>query len=58
MYCFAADADGYVAPRYAGRLGKANVGKTCVQFKKFADLDEKALIALIKETAKMGLTPG
>ena len=55
LYCFAADANGYVAPRYAGRLGKANVGKSCVQFKKLADLDEKALVALIKETAKTGL---
>jgi hypothetical protein len=57
LYCFAADADGYVAPRYADRLGKANVGKSCVQFKKLADLDQKSLVALIKETAKMGLAP-
>ena len=55
LYCFAADADGYVAPRYADRLGKANVGKSCVQFKKLADLDHKALVALIKQTAKTGL---
>ena len=55
LYCFAADEDGYVAPRYAGRLGKADVGKSCVRFKKLADLDQKALVALIKETAKMGL---
>ena len=26
-----------------------------MRFKKVADLDEKALVALIKETAKMGL---
>jgi len=26
-----------------------------VRFKKLADLDEQALVALIKETAKMGL---
>ena len=55
MYCFAADANGYVAPRYADRLPGASVGKTCVQFKKLADLDEKALVALIKETAETGL---
>ena len=55
LYCFAADAEGYVAERYVGRLGKANIGKSCVMFKKVADLDEKALVALIQETARMGL---
>ena len=55
LYCFAADAKGYVAERYVNRLGKAKIGKTCVMIKKVADLDEKALVALIEETAKMGL---
>ena len=55
LYCFAADEQGYVAGRYADRLPKARIGKSCVTFKKLADLDEKALVALIKETAKMGL---
>ena len=55
LYCFASDGKGYVAERYDGRVGKANIGKSCVRFKKLADLDEKALVALIKETAKMGL---
>ena len=36
-------------------LPKASVGKSCVQIKKLADLDEEELVALIKETAKMGL---
>ena len=55
LYCFASDAKGYVAERYVDRLPKASIGKACVRFKKLADLDEKALVALIKETAKMGL---
>ena len=55
LYCFAADAKGYVAERYVDRLPKTSIGKACVRFKKLADLDEKALVALIKETAKMGL---
>ena len=54
LYCLAADADGYVAERYVDRLPKASVGKSCVRFKKLADLDESALVTLIKETAKMG----
>ena len=55
LYCFASDEEGYVAERYDGRLGKANIGKSCLMFRKLAGLDEKALVALIKETAKMGL---
>ena len=55
LYCFAADDDGYVAPRYVDRLPKASIGKSCVRFKKLADLDEPALVALIEETAGTGL---
>jgi hypothetical protein len=55
LYCFASDAQGYVAERYVDRLPKAGIGKTCVMIRKLADLDEQALVAIIKETAKMGL---
>ena len=55
LCCFAADAKGYVAERYVDPLPKAGIGKACVRFKKLADLDEKALVALIKETTKMGI---
>jgi Domain of unknown function (DU1801) len=55
LYCFATDEDGYVAERYVDRLPGASIGKTCVRFKKLADLDEKALVALIEETAMMGI---
>lgn len=56
LYACAADARGYVAERYKKKLPKAKIGKSCVRFKKFDDLDLKALEALIKETAKMGFT--
>ena len=55
LYCAAADAKGYVAERYVDRLPKASIGKSCVRFKKLADLDEKALAALIEDTATMSL---
>ena len=55
LYCFATDEEGYVAERYADRLPKASIGKTCVRFTKLADLDQEALAALIEETATMGL---
>ena len=55
LYCFASDAKGYVAERYVGRLGGAKIGRSCVMFRKLENLDEEGLVALIKETAKMGL---
>jgi hypothetical protein len=55
LYCSAADEQGYVAERYVERLPKASIGKSCVRFKKLADLDEAELGALIEETAEMGL---
>ncbi|HEX2089010.1 MAG TPA: DUF1801 domain-containing protein, partial [Actinomycetota bacterium] len=39
LYCFAADAKGYVAERYVDRLPKASIGKSCARFKKLARLD-------------------
>jgi hypothetical protein len=54
LYCNAADDDGYVAERYVDRLPKASIGRSCVRFKKLADLDESALVALVEETATMG----
>jgi hypothetical protein len=51
LYCLAADAKGYVAERYAARLPKASIGKSCVRLKRLSDVDEGALIELIRETA-------
>jgi hypothetical protein len=55
LYCFATDEDGYVAERYVDRLPTADIGKTCVRFRKLADLDEEGLVALIEETSTTGL---
>jgi hypothetical protein len=54
LYCCAADDDGYVAEQYRDRLPKANIGKSCVRFKRLSDLDEAALRDLIKACAKAG----
>lgn len=56
LYACAADERGYVAERYKDELPKANIGRSCVRFKKFEDLDPKALTALLKETAKVGFS--
>jgi Domain of unknown function (DU1801) len=58
LYACAADARGYVAERYKQALPKANIGKSCVRFRRFVDLDSSALAKLLKETARTGFTPG
>ena len=52
LYCCSGDRDGYVAERYRDRLSKADIGKSCVRFKRLSDLDEDVLRELIRETAK------
>lgn len=52
LYALATDGEQYVAEKYKAQLPKAKIGKSCVRFKKLADLDPKALEALIKETAR------
>jgi hypothetical protein len=54
LYACGADERGYVAERYKKKLPKANIGKSCVRFKKMADLDLAALKELLRETAKAG----
>ena len=51
LYSCAADQNGYIAERYKERLPKANIGKSCVRFKRLSDLDEETLRELIRETA-------
>jgi len=54
LYCCAADENGYVAEQYKERLPKANIGKSCVRFKRLSDLDEEVLKDLIKACSKAG----
>jgi len=53
LYCCAGDERGYVAERYRDRLPRADIGKSCVRFKRLSDLDESALRELIRETAEI-----
>lgn len=54
LYCCAADQGGDVAERYRAELPKANVGKSCVRFKRLSDLDEEILEQLIRDAAAAG----
>jgi hypothetical protein len=52
LYVTATAESGYLAEAYADRLGKVSVGKSCIRFRKAADLDEKVLKALLREAAR------
>lgn len=51
LYICAGDEKGYVAERYKEALPKANIGRSCVRFKRLSDLDLTALKKLIREGA-------
>jgi hypothetical protein len=52
LYICAADGQGYIAERYKKTLPKANIGRSCVRFKRLSDLDHAALQKLIREGAR------
>jgi uncharacterized protein YdhG (YjbR/CyaY superfamily) len=54
LYCCAADEQGYVAERYRARLPGADIGKSCVRFKRLSDLDEETLRELIRDSVNAG----
>lgn len=52
IYAHAVTKEGkYVAEAYADRLGNVNVGKSCIRFKHFRDINTDVLMELLKETA-------
>lgn len=53
LYVDCSDEAGYVAERYRDRLAKADIGKSCVRFKRLSDLDEEALRSLLREAAEI-----
>lgn len=52
LYICAATEKGYVAERYKEALPKANIGRSCVRFKRLSDLDLAALKKMIREGAQ------
>jgi Domain of unknown function (DU1801) len=51
LYICATEGKTYVAEKFKKALPKANIGKSCVRFKRLSDLDEAALAKLIREGA-------
>lgn len=54
VYICAVDGRQYVAEKYKEQLPKANIGKSCIRFKKTADIDLKILEKIIREAVKLG----
>ena len=54
LYVTAVSGGQYLAEKYADRLGKASVGKSCIRFRRFDELDHTALVALLEEAALNG----
>jgi hypothetical protein len=42
----------YIAEKYKKKLGKVNVGRSCIRFKKLEDVNLPALAKVLKEAAK------
>ena len=54
LYVLALTEDGeYLAEARAGQFPKANVGKSCIRFKRLDDLDLDALRALLQEAGRL-----
>lgn len=54
LYVCAMDGGRYVAEGYKARLPKASIGKSCVRFKRLADVDGKVLSEMVARAAKLG----
>jgi hypothetical protein len=52
LYICAGDEEGYIPERYKKALPKANIGRSCVRFKRLSDLDLAALKRMIREGAQ------
>ena len=51
LYICAGDEDGYLAEQNADRLGKVDVGKSCIRFKRLDDLDLDVVEELCRRAA-------
>lgn len=56
LYVCALDGNEYLAEKYRDSLGNVTVGKSCIRFKQFSDLNEPTLrTVLIEAAANPGL---
>jgi uncharacterized protein YdhG (YjbR/CyaY superfamily) len=53
-FCSPPEGDAYLAERFAPRLGKVSVGKSCVRIKRLTDVDEDELSEMLGLAQKLG----
>jgi uncharacterized protein YdhG (YjbR/CyaY superfamily) len=54
VYVLAVKEGQYLAESYRDQLPKANIGKSCIRFKKIEDIDLDVLQEVIREAEKLG----
>lgn len=52
LYCCAVKDGKYVADAFRDRLPKADVGKSCVRFKKLSDVDQEVIAEMLRVAEK------
>lgn len=58
VYVCAADGKDYVAEKYKSDFPKANIGRSCIRFKKVSDISLDSLEKVIKEAMSLGFSFG
>lgn len=53
VYVCVMNGEQYLAERYKSELPKASIGKSCIRFKKTADIDLEILKEIIKKSASL-----
>jgi len=56
VYVCASDGKQYVAEKYKAKLPKASIGKSCIRFRKFENIDFAVLRRIIVEAATLAKT--
>jgi hypothetical protein len=52
VYSCASDAKGMLPEQYAAQLGKVQVGKSCIRFKNWDDVNKPVLRKMLKQSMK------
>lgn len=52
------DGDGYLAEKHRARLGKVTTGRSCVTFKRLADLNLPVALELVRQASRLAPEKG
>lgn len=54
LYVSCTDDGKYIAEKYKKDLPKANIGKSCIRFRKLSDIDLKVIEKVLREAERLG----